>query len=111
VHAPETPALRITAECDGATSVIRLAGELDLATADLLRERVADLLPDGAATNRLVLDVAGLDFVDVTGLGALLDARRRLIARGGSTALRQPRPMVLRMLDLLELVDAFEVES
>jgi anti-anti-sigma factor len=106
----ETPALRVTADADGTTAVLRLAGELDLATTEQLRERVHGLLHD-APVRHLVIDLAGLDFLDVTGLGALLEARRKLIARGGTLALRRPRPMVLRMLSLLELEDALQVES
>jgi anti-anti-sigma regulatory factor len=40
VAAPDPPALRIAAETDGSTTLLRLAGELDLATADQLREQV-----------------------------------------------------------------------
>ena len=106
----DTPSLRITADADGGTAVLKLAGELDVATADLLRERVRDLLGHGTDVHRLVLDLAGLEFLDVTGLGALLETRRKLAALGGTLALRRPRPMVLRMLSLLNLEDALQVE-
>jgi anti-anti-sigma factor len=106
----DVPALRISADADGATAVLSLAGELDLATADLLRRRVHEVVGSDAELRRMVFDVAGLDFMDVTGLGALLEARRKLIERGGSVAIRRPRPMVLRMLTLLELDDALQVE-
>ena len=109
--APDPPALRITAETDGPTAVLRLAGELDLATADVLRAKVAGLLGKGSGLQRLVLDLGGLEFVDVTGLGALIDARRRLAPTGATVALRRPRPMVLRMLSLLDLEDALQVDG
>jgi anti-anti-sigma factor len=106
----ETPALRISADADGATAVLRLAGELDLATADVLRERVREVVGHDSQVRRLVFDLAGLEFMDVTGLGALLEARRKVTAVGGSVALQRPRPMVMRMLNLLELEDALRVE-
>jgi anti-anti-sigma factor len=111
VAAPDLPALRITAESDGATTVLRLAGELDLATADLLRERVRTLLGHGSVIQLLVLDLAGLEFLDVTGLGALLEARRKLSATGATLTLRRPRPMVVRMLTLLNLEEALHIEG
>jgi anti-anti-sigma factor len=111
VAAPDTPALRITAESDGSATVLRLAGELDLATADLLRERVRTLLGHGSVLDTLVLDLAGLEFLDVTGLGALLEARRKLAATGGTLTLRRPRPMVVRMLTLLNLDEALHVDD
>jgi anti-anti-sigma factor len=91
--------------------VLRLAGELDLATADELREHVRRQVDAASAPKCLVIDLAGLDFVDVTGLGALLEARRKVVPRGGTLVLRRPRPMVLRMIELLDLDGAFELES
>jgi anti-sigma B factor antagonist len=111
VPAADAPALRITADAEDGTAVLELAGELDVATAELLRERIRDLLGHGTDVHRLVLDLAGLEFLDVTGLGALLEARRKLAALGGTLVLRRPRPMVLRMLSLLKLEDALRVEG
>jgi anti-anti-sigma factor len=58
-----------------------------------------------------VLDLAGLEFLDVTGLGALLEARRKLAAVGATLTLRRPRPMVVRMLTLLELDQAVHIDN
>jgi anti-anti-sigma factor len=111
VAAPDTPPLRITVDTDGATTVLRLAGELDLATAEQLRERVRTLLGYGTVLEKLVLDLAGLEFLDVTGLGALLETRRKLSATGVAFALRRPRPMVVRMLGLLNLEEALQIDE
>jgi anti-anti-sigma factor len=111
VAAPDSPALRITVESDGATTVLRLAGELDLATAELLRERVRILLGYGTVLQKLVLDLAGLEFLDVTGLGALLETRRKLAATGVELSLRRPRPMVVRMVTLLNLEEAHQIDD
>ena len=109
--APEQPALRISAESDGATTVLRLAGELDVATAEVLREQIRTLLGHGSVIELLVLDLAGLEFLDVTGLGALLEARRKLAATGATLTLRRPRPMVVRMLTLLNLEEALHIDG
>jgi anti-anti-sigma factor len=111
VAAPDTPPLRITVDTDGATTVLRLAGELDLATAEQLRERVRTLLGYGTVLEKLVLDLAGLEFLDVTGLGALLETRRKLSATGVSFALQRTRPMVVRMLGLLNLEEALQIDE
>ena len=106
----DAPALRITADADGATAILRLAGELDLATADLLREHVHRLVRGTGQPQSLVIDMAGLEFMDVTGLGALLEARRKGAATGGSVTIQRPRPMVVRMLNLLKLEDALQIQ-
>lgn len=95
---------------DGAAVVLTLAGELDLATAELLREQVRPLLGHGADACHLVVDLSDLTFLDITGVGVLLEAHRRLAERGGSLVLRSPRPMVVRMLQLLDLERALQVE-
>jgi anti-sigma B factor antagonist len=111
VTASDPPGLRVTAESDGSTTVLTLAGELDLATADALRARISELLAPSSSVRRLVLDLGSLEFLDVTGLGALLEARRKLVELGGTLSLRHPRPMVRRILGLLELDEALQVEG
>lgn len=102
------PTLRVSAAETGSMTVLRVAGELDLATAETLREHVRAC--SGPEVERLVLDLAGVEFVDVTGLGVFVEAQRISTSYGGTVVLRRPRPMVIRMLELLELQDAFEVE-
>jgi anti-sigma B factor antagonist len=103
------PALRVTTGATGPTTVVHLAGDLDLATAGQLRGHLRDLL-DRGRVRRLVLDMAGLEFMDVTGLNVLVDAQRVVSEDGGQLALRSPRPMVLRMLKLLALDEVVPVE-
>jgi anti-sigma B factor antagonist/stage II sporulation protein AA (anti-sigma F factor antagonist) len=107
VQHADIPSLRITVAREGSTSLVRLAGELDLATAEELRARVRELRREP----RLVFDLAGVEFLDVTGLGVLLETSRLLAEHGGSVLLRRPRPMVRRMLSLLKLEDALHVED
>ena len=103
------PTLRVTTGGTGPTTVLHVAGDLDLASAGQLRGVLRDLL-DRGDVRRLVLDMAGLEFLDVTGLNVIVDAQRVLSGDGGTLALRSPRPMVLRMLKLLALDEVVEVE-
>ena len=109
--ASEAPALRISDAVDGTTTVLTLAGELDVATADVLRERIRRIIGRNTEARDLVLDMSELTFLDVPGLGAVLEARRRLADSGGSLVLRRPRPMVRRMVELLNLEEALHVED
>ena len=109
MSAASRPALRVTTGATGAVTVLHLAGDLDLATAGQLRGHLRDLLDKGTV-RRLVLDMAGLEFMDVTGLNVLVEAQRVVSDDGGTLALRSPRPMVLRMLKLLALDEVVPVE-
>lgn len=106
----DTAALRVTTETEGPVTVLRLAGELDLATAGHLREHLRHALRQGSDLRHLVVDVAGLEFLDVTGLNALLEARPHLASVGARLSLRRPRPMVRRMLALLGLEHELRIE-
>lgn len=98
-----TPLLRVTSSIDGASATLVLVGDLDMATGELLRDRIGEVLREHARVSHLVLDLTDLDFLDVTGLGVFVDTQRRLSGVGGQLVLRRPRAMVLRMLTLLKL--------
>ena len=60
---------------DGAV-IVRLVGELDLYNAPEVREALLELCAENP--ERLVVDLTGVDFVDSTALGVLIEARSRL---------------------------------
>ena len=63
---------------DGAV-VIRLVGELDLYNAPEVRTALLELCSE--QPERLVVDLAAVDFVDSTALGVLIEARTKLDRR------------------------------
>jgi anti-sigma B factor antagonist len=65
---------------DGST-VISLAGELDLYNAAAVREAL--LACCGEGPERLVVDLTNVKFIDSTALGVLIEARTRLPNRRG----------------------------
>jgi anti-sigma B factor antagonist len=60
---------------DGAV-VVRLGGELDLYNAAVVRQALLDVAK--GAPQRLVLDLAEVEFIDSTALGALVETRASL---------------------------------
>lgn len=85
---------------------VRVVGELDLATAPALSgELIAAGRHDDVHSARtsppsIQLDLSGLTFIDIGGLGALTDARRALLRLGCRLCLTSPDPRPLRVLDL-----------
>ena len=63
----------------GESVVVKLAGELDLYNAEELRSALHDAAAREPA--RLVIDLSGVEFIDSTALGVLVEARRRLVNR------------------------------
>ncbi|UQX03775.1 STAS domain-containing protein [Streptomyces sp. RerS4] len=70
-----------TTRADGRLTVA-VTGEIDIATAPLLSEALHTALADGVA--RVEADFRGVSFCDLSGLNALLRARRAAAARGHS---------------------------
>jgi anti-anti-sigma factor len=66
-------------------AVLRVAGEVDAYTAPQLRERVIGLLADGEVN--IVVDLRKVDFLDSTGLGALVGSLKRTRMQDGSLKL------------------------
>jgi len=61
--------------------IVHLAGELDLYNAHAVRETLFELA--AGSPERLVVDLSGVEFVDSTALGVLIEARSRLPNRRG----------------------------
>lgn len=105
------PTLRANASRTGDVLIVALTGELDLATAPSLRERLTGLVQSDPPPCRLVLDVAGLHFLDASGISALLTTQRVMAARGGEVVLRSPTRLVRRVIKVLDLDRVLPVES
>jgi len=75
--------------------VVRVSGDLDLASVPQLRACLAEQLGQGHA--RLVLDLSRVTFCDSTALGVFVGAHRRATADGGGIEFRHP-PAALRHL-------------
>jgi anti-anti-sigma factor len=82
------PGFRLQTALTGDAAVIKVAGELDHATAERLTEEFERRSPDTGA--QLILDLAEVTFVDSAGVGALVDIERR--ARERRLALRTVSP-------------------
>jgi anti-sigma B factor antagonist len=74
-----------------------LVGEIDAHTAPELAARL-DPLP-GASTD-LVVDVAGIEFIDSSGLRVLIEAHQRANAGGRRLVIRRPSASVRRLFEI-----------
>ncbi|MFD0775420.1 STAS domain-containing protein [Streptomonospora algeriensis] len=93
---------------DGDTVVVAVQGEIDIATADDMRDRMLAAAGErGSAV--LVADLSEVDFFDASGVRALMAVRRRLNARGVRMVLGGPSAAVVRTLEVLGLLGCFTV--
>jgi anti-sigma B factor antagonist len=95
-------------ERDGYT-VLSPQGEIDYATGPQLKEAITDALVAGKVN--LVVDLQSVDFVESTGLGALIGGRRRARALNGSLSLVCAETPVLRVFRVTGLDKVFEIHD
>ncbi len=77
--------------------VVTVMGDLDLASADTLVATVRDLLSDGAAVD-VTVDLSGANFLDSSGVRALLLAYQAVAEQGGSLRVSGARGIVADVL-------------
>ncbi len=87
--------------------VIHIRGDLDAETAHHLEDAIDDVVAQGQDT--VTLDLAGLEFVDSSGLRSMVLARGRTGER--QVVLRSPSDSVVRLLDITGLSDAFVIDG
>ena len=92
------------------TIVVRIVGEVDLASAPDLREALIELI-DGQGNLFVQLDLEHLSFIDSTGIGVLVRALRSVRQKGGDLTLINCRPSTLRILEIAGLTGIFGVAA
>lgn len=78
--------------------MVSLFGQLDLADADQVRDALI-----GVAGSTVVVDLSGLEFLDSSGIAALLSARSRILESGNGFELRGAAGIVQRVLEVTGL--------
>jgi len=96
----------LTTAKDGHTLVFALRGSLDIATSPSVRAALTDA-SDGK--QNVVVDLTQLEFLDSTGLGALIGAHRRATENGGSLRLVVREGPILRLLNITGLIRVLAV--
>lgn len=88
----------MTVATEGDSTVIDLSGDLDFHTARRLREKLLEL--HAAGVNKVVLDMASLDFIDSSGLSVLVAGLKRLKNSDGNLSLRAVPEQTRRVLEV-----------
>ncbi len=84
---------------DGERLTVRLSGELDHFCAQSVRRELDGLIAD-PSVRWLILDMAGLQFMDTTGIGVVLGRYRQLRDRGGAVGVVRMGDHVARIFHM-----------
>lgn len=89
--------------------MLAVSGELDLAAASSFETELNRVLATDA--ERIVLDLASLEFIDSTGLSVLVRAQQRAHESGRELGLVNPGPQVERLLHLTGLTERLSLSE
>ena len=100
--------LAIAERREGDVTVLTLTGDIILDDGDLaLRRRVHDLLDEGR--RNIVLNLAGVTYIDSSGIGELVSCYTTIKNRGGAMRLARLNSKLYSLLQLTALVTVFDI--
>ncbi len=91
----------------GDWSVLKVGGEIDIATAPRLREHLLSLVND--QRYHLVIDMEAVEFIDSTGLGVLIGALKRVRAHDGDLQVVLTDSRILKVFEITQLDTIFQI--
>jgi anti-sigma B factor antagonist len=103
------PQSKRRSELEADVPVVALTGEIDLAVAPSLQQRLDQLLSRGSTT--IVVDLLGATFLDSIALGVLVGTLDRCREAGGDLHLVVTEPRILKVLQITGLSDTFPIHS
>ena len=86
---------------DSGVIVVRPDGRLNMVAAPALRKQLHDLVAGGSS--RVVVDLSATEFIDSSGLGALISGLKVARQAGGDLRIAAPTRQVITVLELTNL--------
>lgn len=99
--------LAITTRTVDGMPILDLTGEVDSYNAPKLREKMVSLIDAGSAT--LVINMAGVDYIDSTGLGTLVAGLKRASEKNGAIRIICPNEQIYKVFSITGLVKVFAI--
>jgi anti-sigma B factor antagonist len=89
--------------------IVELSGRLIMADVPDVRKQLIGIIDAGQG--KLILDLAGVGFMDSSGLSVLVSAYKAVRSKGGDMVLLSPTPTVQALIELTRLHQVFEIFS
>lgn len=87
---------------------VRLSGEIDMTEAARFRDE-SDAVLENTEINLMIVDMAAAEFIDSSGIGALIGRYKKLRYKNGRMCLTGLRENVLRILQMAGVLELIEV--
>jgi anti-sigma B factor antagonist len=99
--------MQIDAKKENDVIVVVVEGDLDINTSPDLRDKFEELI--GQGENQYVIDLAGVPFVDSSGIAALVSLFKRVRIGAGDVKLCGIQAEVLKIFELTRLNRVFQI--
>lgn len=99
--------LAIDIRRDASTVEVQLRGEIDLRNSPRLRSALVEVA--GLRPKRVILDLSNVSYVDSSGMGTIVEFRRKLDPAGGALILAGLQPRVRSVLEITRLDHFFRL--
>jgi len=100
--------LKISVDHEGNDAVVRLTGRVDVECSPDLRDRLRTLLSEEPLPQTIVVDLAGVSYIETSGIATLIEALRIARHRQSSFRLRGLSGATLRLFQVTGVLALFE---
>lgn len=88
--------------------VVNLSGSIYVEEAAQIRESLIGYIEKGHKT--FVVDLGNVDYIDISGLGTLVEIQKRALQNGGSVIIKNLKGLVKDLFELTRLTKVFEIQ-
>jgi anti-sigma B factor antagonist len=92
---------------EGNAQVIAIEGEVDLKTSPQLRDELLEVV--GQAPEKIVVDLSQVRYMDSSGVGTIVEAKRRADSNGATILLAGLQPRVRSVFEITQLDKFFTI--
>ena len=98
-----------TVEKIGEATVVAIPGtRLDASIADAFKDSIRELI--AAGDRQIIIDFTSIEFMDSSGLGALVGAMK-IMGNGGTIEIANPNDAVMKVLRLTRMNKVFKIHD
>jgi stage II sporulation protein AA (anti-sigma F factor antagonist) len=105
--------LNLEKKIERLTLFLRLDGELDMHTSDLVRQAI-DMEIEKRGIRTVILNLQNVQFIDSSGLGVILGRYKKLLSIGGKLKITNVPPNVFKIMELSglpKIINFYEDEA
>lgn len=106
---PQETYMKVDVKRDGQTAVLKLRGRLDLESSSVVKEEIRRCLGQGFVG--LILDLEAVEFINSSGLGAMVSALKEIRLAKARLVVCKLAPYVREIFEITQLSHIFEIYS